>query len=130
MRETTLERVRLHWNCECGHKPRPVGELISQQPLHTFLVNGIFCRHVAGDMQGIKRFYRRISLARNPGKLAPTSLAVLRGLQSLHERGTLGCTGSRISQSVELHRSLFDGVSLGGKQPTFRVGNSVLELLT
>src|SRR5262247_3572453 len=105
MRESALEGMRLHGNRKCRHEPRPIGELISQQPLHTFLISRISCRHVTGDMQRIKRFSRRISLAWNAGKLAPTPVAVLSGLESFHERLTLCRTDAGVGQSIKLHRS-------------------------
>ena len=40
MREA-LERVRLNRHGRVGSEPRPVGELIAQQPLHAFLVDRI-----------------------------------------------------------------------------------------
>jgi hypothetical protein len=50
MRETALKSVRLDRDGSGRHKPRSVGELISQQPLHTLLIYGVFCRHFPGDM--------------------------------------------------------------------------------
>src|SRR3989442_3542150 len=65
VRETALESMRLHGNGSRGHKPRPVGELISQQPFHTFLIDRIRSGHVAPDMQSVKRFGRRVSFRPN-----------------------------------------------------------------
>jgi len=41
MRESAFESMRLYRNRYGGDKPRAIGELILQQPLHTFLVHRV-----------------------------------------------------------------------------------------
>src|SRR5438552_17844045 len=78
-------------------------------------------------MQCIERLARGVSLGRNAGKLTPTSVQVLRGLQCLDERGALRGRGPRVAQSVELHGSLFLRGRLGGEQPPLGARETLLK---
>src|SRR5262249_1898339 len=77
----------------------------------------------------IQCFPRSVSLAWHARELAPASVAVLSRLQRFHGWRTLRCIRAGICQSSELHRTLFNRVSLRRKQPPFRAAHSFLELL-
>src|SRR5947208_13259639 len=71
-----LERMWLDRHSACRREPRPIRELIPQQPLHTFLVHGIVDRHASRNMQGIKRQACGIGVCSNAWNLAPTSIFI------------------------------------------------------
>src|ERR1700722_8656710 len=110
MRKTGI-RVRLDRGSLGWHERGPIRELVTQQPLHTFLVNGIVDWHVTRDMQGVQRLSRCVGLASRLRRLAPATIRILRGLQNLYERSTLVLSGAGGSQRVQLHAMLFAGIS-------------------
>src|SRR2546427_5329584 len=125
-----LERVRLNRHGACRSEPRTVCQLIPEQPLHALLVDGLADGYPSGDVQSVERLARSVGVRPDVGNLAPASIFILSGLQSLDERGTFGLRGAGICERVELHRSFFRGVSLCREQPSFGSLHSLFELLT
>src|SRR2546430_7859168 len=123
-----LERMWLDRHSACRREPRPIRELIPQQPLHTFLVHRIVDRHASRNMQGIKRQACGIGVCSNAWNLAPTSIFILSGLQRLRERRAFGLRRAGIRERIELHRSFFRRVSLCREQPPFGSLDALLEL--
>src|SRR2546430_17602400 len=95
------ERMWLDRHSACRREPRPIRELIPQQPLHTFLVHGIVDRHASRNMQGIKRQACGIGVCSNAWNLAPTSIFILTALECLHERRAFGLTRAGIPGGIE-----------------------------